>query len=250
MTKRTGNLGAVLALASVSALGFLACSTAQVAPAPNVDVHLPIAERRVFVELPGNTTLSADALRTRYDEGRRTISHVRQRCVAGTTTAFCTQTTDVRITAVEGAKYVDPLHAPRHPQIIAWIENIGNRETYDGIEPMTSAVYALVVDSLPVENPGIVRVRFPAPRAAVRGNALGARDGRVYACHYYGQPYISDADFQPCSPYPLLGMGALHSLNTHAVFASTSNAVALTASDPTWFSCSSGCCSGTAHQTY
>lgn len=248
MTKGTGSLGTVWTLASMSILGFLACSSPQVAPLP--DVHLPVAEQRIFVELPGNTSLSADSLRARYDRGRRTISHVRQRCVLNATMTPCTETTDVRITAVEGARYIDPVDAPDHPQIIAWIENLGNRQTYDGIEPMTSAVYALVVDSLPKVNPGIVRVRFPAPRAAVRENAQRSPRGRVYPCHYYARPYISDADFQPCSPYPLIGMGALHSLSAHAVFAGSSTAVALSASDPTWFSCSNGCCSAAAYQPY
>jgi hypothetical protein len=250
MTKESRKLHAVGMLVCLSIWGFLACSSPQVAPASDIGEHFPVIERRVFVELPGNTSLSADALRARYDSGRRTISHVRQRCVLNSTTTPCTETVDVRITAVEGARYVDPADAPRHPQIIAWVENLGNRETYDGIEPMTRAVYALVVDSLPRENPEIVRVRFPALRAANKMTAQRSRGGRVYPCHLYKQPYISDADFQPCSPYPLIGTGALHSLSAHALFAGSSTGVALSSSDPTWFSCSSGCCSAAAYQTY
>lgn len=252
MTKGTGSLSALWTLASTSILGFLACSSAQVAPAPNE--HLPVAEQEILVDLPGQTTLTPEQLRAQYRTGRRTISHVRQRCVMNPIPANCTATTDVRISAVEGAKYINWDKAPNHPQLIAWIENLGNRDTYDGIEPMTSAVYALVVDTQPKENPAIVRVRFSAVRAGERMTAQTSPGGKVDPCHYYGQPFISDADFQPCTPYPLgkpytlLGMGALHSLSAHAMFGSASTDVALTASDPTWFSCSSGCCSAAKQQ--
>jgi hypothetical protein len=228
----------------MSILGFLACTSPQVLPAPNV--HLPVIEQEVFVDLPGQTTLTPEELRAQYRTGRRTISHVRQRCLVK---ANCTETTDVRISAVEGAKYVDWRKGPKHPQLIAWIENLGNRKTYDEIEPMTSAVYALVVDAQPKANPEIVLVRFSSARAGEKMTASRAHFGQVDQCHDYGPPYISDADFQPCTPYPfgkpytVLGMGALHSLSAHAMFGGSSTAVRLTASDPTWFSCSSGCCS-------
>jgi hypothetical protein len=244
MTKGTSSLGAVCTLASMSILGFLACSTVQVAPASSV--HLPVIEQEVFVDLPGQTTLTTEELLAQYRRGRRTISHVRQRCLVK---ANCTETTDVRISAVEGAKYVNWDKGPKRPQLIAWIENLGNRKTYDEIEPMTSAVYALVVDAQPKANPEIVLVRFSSTRAGEKMTASRTHFGQVDPCHNYGQPYISDADFQPCTPYPfgkpyaILGMGALHSLNAHAIFGGASTAVALTASDPTWFSCSSGCCS-------
>lgn len=247
MTKRTGSLDPVWTLASISLLGFLACSTAQVAPAPNV--RLPVIEQEIFVELPGQTTLTPEQLRAQYRTGRRTISHVRQRCVLNPPPANCTETTDVRISAVEGAKYVNWDKGPNRPQLIAWIENLGNRDTYDGIEPMTSAVYALVVDAQPKAYPAIVRVRFSAVRAGERMTAATSPGGHVNPCHNYGPPFISDADFQPCTPYPLgrpyavLGMGALHSLSAHDMFGSASTAVALSPSDPTWFSCNSGCCS-------
>ena len=247
MTKGNGNLGAVWTLLSVSTLGFLACNSPQVAPAP--DMQLPVTEHRIFVDLPTNTNRSADDLRAQYRSARRTISHIRQRCVSDPASVPCV-TTDVRISAVEGARYVNPGDAPNHPQIIAWIENLGDRVTYDGIEPMTSAFYALVVDSIPKVNPMIVRVRFPAARAAGRREIQTTAGGNVYPCHNYGQPYISDADFQPCSPYRMATLTALHSSSAHFIFASGSTVVALSGSDPTWFSCSSGCCSASAHQAY
>jgi hypothetical protein len=249
MTKGTGSLGAVWTLACVSVWGLLSCNP-KLAPTPDLNGRFPVAEHRVFVELPGNTALSADQLRAQYRTGRRTISHVRQRCVGNPppAPALCTETTDVRISAVEGARYIDTAKAPERPQLIAWIENLGNRPTYDGIEPSTSAVYALVVNSSPNTNPAVIRVRFPATRAPGERTALTTPAGRVYPCHTYGQPYISDADFQPCSPYPPIGMGALHSLSVSAIFASASTAMLLSPSDPTWFSCSSGCCSSTAYQ--
>ena len=248
MTKRSGNLDAVLTLVSMSTLGFLACTSLPVATAPGTPS--PIEERAIFVELPASTHLTADSLRAQYRRGRRTIFHVRQRCISDPSAGPCTETRDVRISAVEGAKLINPRYAPSRPQLIAWIENLGDRTTYDGIEPMTQAVYALVVDSLPTENPRIVRVRFPATLATGRRELQANSAGHVYPCHNYGQPYISDADFQPCTPYGPLGLAPLHSSSAHAIFASASTAVALSSSDPTWFSCSSGCCSASAHQAY
>lgn len=241
MTKGTGNLNAVWIVVSVASLTGIACTSPQVAPAP--EVHLPVAEQRIFVELPTNTGLNASQLRRSYYAGRRTISHVRPRCVLNPPPTPCTETTDVRITAVEGARYVNPGDAPRHPQLIAWIENLGDRVTYDGIEPATRAVYALVVDSLPRANPAIVRVAFPGLRA-LRAEAQMTPNGHVYKCHEYGQPYISDADYQTCIPYHVAAWEPLHSSSAHAMFASLSTSVSLTSSsDPTWFSCASGCCS-------
>lgn len=243
MTKETGNLNAVWILVSVSALG-VACTGPQVAPAP--DVHLPVAEQRIFVELPTNTHVNAYQLRQAYYAGRRTISHIRARCVLNSRRTPCTETTDVRISAVEGARYIDPGDAPRHPQLIAWIENLGDTTTFDGIEPMTRAVYALVVDSLPRANPTIVRVRFPAMRATMLAAVQDTLSGHVYKCHDYGQPYISEADYQACIPYRLGAGAPLHSSSAYTMFASISTSVSLiSSSDPTWFSCSSGCCSAT-----
>jgi hypothetical protein len=248
MTKRSGNLDAVLTLVSMSTLGFLACTSLPVATAPGTP--LPMEERAIFVELPASTHLTADSMRAHYRRGRRTIFHVRQRCISDLSAGPCTGTRDVRISAVEGAIYINPTHAPDHPQLIAWIENLGDKVTYDGIEPMTQAVYALVVDSLPIANPRIMRVRFPAIVAGGRSEIRADSSGHVYPCHNYRQPYISDADFQPCSPYGPLGSAPLHSSSAHAIFVGVSTGVALSSSDPTWFSCSSGCCSASAHQVY
>jgi len=248
MTKGTRDPRAVWSLVFMSILGFLSCSSPQVAPAPSV--HFPDAERDIIVELPGRTRANTEDLRAQYRSGRRTISHVRQRCVTNPPPTPCTETTDVRISAVEGARYINPGDAPKHPQLIAWIENMGDRTTYDGIEPMTSAVYALVVDSVPQVNPAIVRVRFPALRGAEAKEVRTAIVGHVYKCHEYAQPYISDADFQPCTPYRQIAPIGLHSSSAHAVFASAAETVMLSSSDPTWFSCSSGCCSASAYQTY
>jgi BarA-like signal transduction histidine kinase len=248
MTKGSGNL-AVWTLATLTILGFLGCNP-NVAPAPSVNVHLPVAEQRIFVDLPPNSRLKPADLLAQYYSGRRTISHVRQRCVVNPIPENCTEITDVRISAVEGARYINPGDAPAHPQLIAWLENLGTRTTYDGIEPMTSAVYALVVDSLPRANPTIHRVRFPVGLAMSRREIETLPNGHVYKCHEYTQQYISDADFQPCSPYRLIGAVALHSSSAQAMFAGGSETVALSTSDPTWFSCSSGCCSASQYQIY
>ncbi|MFN2638106.1 MAG: hypothetical protein ABR585_13875, partial [Gemmatimonadaceae bacterium] len=165
----------------------------------------------------------------------------------------CADTVDVRITAVEGAKYISPDTPPKHPQLLAWVENLGNKSTYDGFQPASSVVYALVVDAAPAgdkdAHPIIYRVAFSATDSA-RVPFIQDTYGHVYPCHLYKQPLFSEADFQACNnahrygakPRAPLSLGAMvTSLVTWSSSRQWSN-------DPTWFSCSSGCCTSSAVQ--
>ncbi|MDP9202832.1 MAG: hypothetical protein M3P26_12995 [Gemmatimonadota bacterium] len=247
MRKATGGLSAALGFVGVCGLTVLGCTSKQIAP--EIDIRLRVSEHNIYVELPKRTAMSVDELRKSYYKGRRTLSHIRARCVTTLSKdGSCTKTTDVRITAVEGAKFIDADKAPDKPQLIAWVENLGTAVTFDGIEPMGIARYALVVDTLPRVNPAILLVAFPGERA-VRGTP--ARDttyGRVYRCHNYGQQLISDADYQVCGYHRGFGgLPAPKSLSSPTMFTSMLTWMSASdADDPTWFSCASGCCTSSA----
>lgn len=242
MTKAAGSRSAKLACVGLCALTAMECTRA----APEIDVHLPVVEREIYVDVPGRTTLSPDDLRERYYRGRRTLFHMRARCVTTPKVdGSCATTTDVRITAVEGAKYIDADKRPNRPQLIAWVDNLGTSTTFDGIQPVDVARYALVVDTIPHVNPAILLVEFPAERAPRGTLARATPYGRVYKCHNYRQPLISDADYQVCRPHrSAAALPKPASLAKSLLFTSMLTWTTRSAyDDPTWFSCSSGCCS-------
>ncbi len=231
------------------AVAFCVLISAGCSTNPNVSpeglIPTPVAEHAIFVTLPGRG-FSDNSLREQYrTSGRRAIGHIRARCVTmATPSSTCRELVDVRITAVEGAKYINPKRAPRNPQLLAWVENLGNRTSYDGFEPSTQFVYALVVDAAPVgdadQAPIIYRVGFSMDPAKSR--ITQDVYGHVHACHYYVQPLFSEADFQACNghaPYanrtvkPPFG-ALMTALSTWSWLSGSG--------DPTWFSCSSGCC--------
>jgi hypothetical protein len=235
------------------ALSALVCAACSSSPkvSPEGRFPIPVAEHPIFVTLPGRGLADAP-LREQYRKsGRRAIGHIRARCVTTPTLASpCRQTVDVRITAVEGAKFIDPAKPPPHPQLLAWVENLGNRATYDGFEPATQFVYALVVDAAPVGDtdgaPAIYRVGFSTDPAKSR--ITQEVYGHVYRCHTYPPPLFSEADFQACyghAPYANRTERATFSalvtaLSTWSWFTGSG--------DPTWFSCSTGCCTASAVQ--
>lgn len=221
------------------------------------DKHRAEGEREIFVELPGQTKLTDDELKRSYlYRGGRTIGHVRARCLPPhqSGTPCRNATTDVRITAVEGAKYISADKHPDRPQLLGWIENLGDRPTFDGIRPVTEAIYALVVDSKDTVGPAFPRVPRPIIRRVEFPSVERARSGQrpqvtLYGvathCHDYAQPYISAADYQVCDEYKYTKVGRVPVMGSrvHALLTTLVSWVSLTASDdPTWFSCSSGCC--------
>lgn len=231
------------------AVAFCALASATCSTSPNAAtgglIPTPVAEHAIFVTLPGRG-LADKPLREQYrSSGRRAIGHIRARCVTMmTATTPCRETVDVRITAVEGAKYIDPKKPPKNPQLLAWVENLGNRTTYDGFEPSTQFVYALVVDAPPANDPDQAPIIYRVGFSMDAGRSRITQDvyGHVHACHYYVQPLFSEADFQACNghaPYvssierPLFS-ARMTSLSTWSWLSGSG--------DPTWFSCSSGCC--------
>jgi hypothetical protein len=212
-----------------------------------------VLENAVYVDLPKTNyvTDSQDnaSLRSQYNNnGEWGIGHIRARC----TTEYpdgrsCPKTVNVQITAVEGAKFIDPNHPPKSPQLLAWVKNLGSDSTADGFQPSTSYEYALVVAAPTAadnqKEAVIYRIGFSTDQK--RSNIVKAKYGSVYACHKYQRHLISEADFQPCIGRDIYGhntgvprLGALvTALSTWSTSVSP---------DPLWFSCSSGCCTSSS----
>jgi hypothetical protein len=240
--KPTLRSAAIRGLAAAAALASPACTT-NVPPEERIPV--PFVEHPIYVALPGRGT-SDKTLREQYGEhGRWALGHTRARCVKGSGSP-CRETVNVRITAVEGARYISPDRSPASPQLLAWVENLGDKATDDGFEPSTSFVYALVVDapapSDTEKRPVIYMVGFSTD--ANRSSITQAVYGHVYPCHDYTQHLISEADFQPCHRQQRLygNQGEKGPLNALVTAFLTWPLSALVGGDPTWFSCSSGCC--------
>jgi hypothetical protein len=234
----------ILGLAVAATLASLACTTtANVSPKERGP--LPFVEHPIYVTLPGRGA-SDKTLREQYGErGRWAIGHTRALCVKGDTSSQCRETVNVRITAVEGARYISPDKSPTSPQLLAWVENLGAKATDDGFEPATSFVYALVVDaptaSDPEQRPVIHMIGFSTDPK--RSSITQSVYGHVFACHDYTYHLISEADFQPCHrQQKLYGNGAdKWPLNVLvSAFLTWTSSASL--GDPTWFACSTGCC--------
>jgi hypothetical protein len=229
-----------------------ACSSTSTVPRETA-IPTPFVERRIEVRLPAKLETNSEtnrSLREEYNtKGRWAIGHVRARCVLQEPSGQeCPRTVDVRITAVEGAKFIDPANPPKNPQLLAWVENFGDQTTADGFQPSTNFVYALVVGPPPASDPQreaiIYKVGFSTD--AARSRITRDEYGRVYRCHTYKEHLVSEADFQPCHGRSIYG----HSTGTSplgALVTALSTWFVLTVTgDPTWFSCSSGCCTSAA----
>ena len=226
-----------------------ACSSTTTVPQGEPLIPTPFVEHSIEVRLPG-PGVTDNELRKQYGEhGRWAIGHTRPRCVKGTSGSAC-ETVNVRITAVEGAKYIDPAKPPKRPQLLAWVENFGDKSTADGFEPVKQFVYALVVAAPaandPVKNAIIYKVGFStdAKRSSVTDPV---EYGRVFACHDYTPHLISEADFQPCHRQQRLYVNRAEKWPLNAIVSSFLTwSVSAAAQDPTWFSCSSGCCTSSS----
>jgi hypothetical protein len=226
-----------------------ACSSTTPVPGEGI-LRPPFVERTIEVTLPGKKLETNSAANSSFREqynnhGRWALGHTRARCaVPDASGRSCPRMVDVRITAVEGAKFIDPAHPPKKPQLLAWVENLGDTTTADGFERSTNYVYALVVGPPPAGDPQreaiIYRVGFSTD--ARRSSITQDEFGRVYLCHNYTEHLISEADFQPCHRRSIYG----HNTGTPPLSALVTAFSTWTLSpgggDPTWFSCSSGCC--------
>ncbi len=229
-------------------LASAACSTTANVP-PEELVPFPGVERATYVTLPGRG-VADKSLREQYvHNGRRAIGHTRARCVTAPGSP-CRETVDVRITAVEGAKYIDPARPPRNPQLLAWVENFGDKPTYDGFEPAARFVYALVVDAPPAGDteklPIIYRVGFSTDpdKSRITQDVYG----HVYPCHNYIRQLFSEADFQPCYGHGRYANKTDNWPLSALVTSLSMWSLSSSPSDPTWFACSSGCCTSSAVQ--
>lgn len=230
------------------ALIFGACSSTTTVPQGEPLIPMPFVERAIEVTLPAELEINSEtnrSLRAEYDKGRWAIGHIRARCtMTDPSGRECPQMVDVQITAVEGAKFINPDRPPKHPQLLAWVKNFGDKTTVDGFKRSTEYVYALVVGPPAASDPRreaiIYRVGFSTDGA--NPNITRDEYGRVYRCHNYQEHLISEADFQPCRGRSIYG----HNEGTQAlsalVAALSSWLLPPIAGDPTWFSCSSGCC--------
>jgi hypothetical protein len=237
---RSANIRGVAVAATLASL---ACTTTGNVPREERG-PFPFVEHAIYVSLPGRGA-SDRTLREQYGEhGRWAIGHTRPRCVKGASSPC--ETVNVRITAVEGARYIDPDKFPTSPQLLAWVENLGDRVTEDGFEPSTRFVYALVVDAPTATDtarrPVIYMVGFS--NDAGRSSITQSVYGHVYRCHDYTVHLISEADFQYCHRQQKLygHHPEKSSLNALVTTFLTWPLEAAAAGDPTWFSCSSGCC--------
>jgi hypothetical protein len=226
-----------------------ACSSTSTVPQGDPLIPTPFVERRIEVTLPPELETNSEknhSLREEYNnKGRLAIGHVRARCVMKEPNGReCPRMVDVRITAVEGAKFIDPKNPPKNPQLLAWVENFGDATTDDGFQRSTDYVYALVVGPPsaidPERKPIIYRVGFSTDRA--RSTITRDVYGYVYRCHTYKEHLVSEADFQPCRGRSIYAHDTGTPLRSALVTALSIWSYFSSAGDPTWFSCSSGCC--------
>lgn len=233
-----------------------ACSSTTTVPQGEPLIPTPFVERTIEVTLPGKLETNSEAnrsLRAEYNnKGRWAIGHIRARCaIQEPSGRECPQMVDVRITAVEGAKFIDPDKPPKNPQLLAWVENFGDKTTADGFKPSTEYVYALVVGRPPASDSLreaiIYKVGFSTD--APRSNITRDEYGRVYRCHKYKEHLISEADFQPCHGRSIYGHNKGTQPLSALVTALSSWLLSAGAGDPTWFSCTSGCCTSARPST-
>jgi hypothetical protein len=229
-----------------------ACSATSTVPQGEGLIPTPFAEHSIGVTLPERLVTNSErnrSLREEYNnKGRWAIGHIRARCVINNTSEPQCRTVDVRITAVEGAKFIDPANPPKNPQLLAWVENFGDSTTVDGFQPSTRYVYALVVGAPPAGDSKreaiIYKVGFSTD--AARSTITRDEYGRVYRCHKYKEHLVSEADFQPCHGRSMYGHKAETSPLGALVTALSTWFVSAGGGDPTWFSCSGGCCTSAA----
>jgi hypothetical protein len=203
----------------------------------------PVVEHPAYVTLPANgTRVQGASVLTEWSKYRRALGNLRTR--DGLESSDCHScTVQVRITAVEGAKYADPGSSPDHTQLIAWIENLDatNSEAAFHLRPSAQAVYAVVAD--PTSTGMKIRI-IEIPLWADRAPLVYKSSGDFAACEPYHQPLTSEADFRPC-PHRKTGSNSGVNVSS-SPFVGLGAGIMVTAllGDPIWFSCNTGCCTG------
>lgn len=203
---------------------------------------LPVVEHPAYVTVPPDgTMIRGESLVTEWGKYRRALGNLRTR--DGLKAPGCDPcTVQVRITAVEGAKYIDPRSPLTHTQLLAWIENLDTAHSAATfhLRPSREAVYAVVAGPSERGNKiRVIEIPLSAERARLKYNAIGD----FAPCQPYHQPLTSEADFRPCphsiavsekgegaSSFPFVGFGR--------------GILPALFGDPIWFSCNTGCCTG------
>lgn len=218
-------------------LGFLVA-------APACNHFIPVVEHASYVRLPANRALlDSDSLVHDW-EMRHRLARGNVRTRAGRNTATCNPCTiQVRITAVEGAKYADPEHSPSQTQLLAWIENLDtlNADSVYGFKPTRAAIYAVISDPAP-GHPALRILEIPR---GTRGGIFDKTRGVLSTCHSYDQPLYSEADFRACDPAMHEWAGGFRNV-ARSFLSAISRSSTMLAGDPTWFTCNTGCCSGSS----
>jgi hypothetical protein len=203
---------------------------------------LPVVEHPAYVTLPADGTLiRGENLVTEWGKYRRALGNLRTR--DGLKGPGCNPcTVQVRITAVEGAKYIDPRSPLSHTQLLAWIENLdpSHSEATFHLRPSSEAIYAVVADPSKTGNKiRVIEIPLSADRAPVKYNA----SGDFAACQPYHQPLTSEADFRPC-PHKVAEARKGERVSSFAFVGFGGGILVALVGDPIWFSCNTGCCTG------
>jgi hypothetical protein len=203
---------------------------------------LPVVEHPAYVTLPPDgPSIRVDSLVTDWGKYRRALGNLRTR--DGLKARGCDPcTVQVRITAVEGAKYIDPRTPLTHTQLLAWIENLDT--TYSAatfhLRPSREAVYAVV--AAPSDSGNKIRV-IEIPQLPGRAPLKTMAIGDFATCQPYHEPLTSEADFRPC-PYKHGETPKGERVSSFAFLGFGGGVLPVLLGDPIWFSCNTGCCTG------
>jgi hypothetical protein len=203
---------------------------------------LPVVEHPAYVTVPPDgTMIRGESLVTEWGKYRRALGNLRTR--DGLKAPGCNPcTVQVRITAVEGAKYIDPRSPLTHTQLLAWIENLDTAHSAATfhLRPSREAVYAVVAAPSDSGNKiRVIEIPLSADPAPVKYNA----SGDFAACQPYHQPLTSEADFRPC-PHRVAEAPKGERVSSFAFVGFGGGILLGPGGDPIWFSCNTGCCTG------
>jgi hypothetical protein len=203
---------------------------------------LPVVEHPAYVTVPlDGTLIQGESLVTDWGKYRRALGNLRTRDgLQGPGCSPCT--VQVRITAVEGAKYIDPRSPLSHTQLLAWIENLDPSHTAETfkLRPSSEAIYAVVAEPSKAGNKiRVIEIPLSPGRAPLKTKAIGD----FATCQPYHEPLTSEADFRPC-PYKHGETPKGEGVSSFAFLGFGGGVLPVLLGDPIWFSCNTGCCTG------
>ena len=244
-----------LLLARVSIMGVLAAVLGSCAPRV---IDRTLAERPVYVDIPHG--VATPAQKAQYVNNPVAVERYERRCTEKPVTgAVCISSVELKITVFEGAQHVRVGGHQGKALLLAWIENLGSRATFDGIQAGEQALVA--VDKSDPGQPRQTALRMIHFRRNLIPPNFTVTDSEyaiVKTCHPGYRARASDMSFRGCikgsameqghSPTGVLSTsrvsrGAPHPFwkRTH-VKSDEEPADFLSLDDPLWFRCSPGCC--------